>query len=45
MRQKYGQELQAFSHGEAYLHIINQRINKRGIYLLDEPEAALFKII
>ncbi len=41
MRQTYGQELQAFSHGEAYLHIMNQRINKRGIYLLDEPEAAL----
>jgi len=41
MREKYGQELQAFSHGEAYLHIMNQRINKRGIFLLDEPEAAL----
>ena len=41
MRQTYGQELQAFSHGEAYLHIMDQRINKRGIYLLDEPEAAL----
>jgi len=35
------QEFQAFSHGEAYLHIMNQRINKRGVYLLDEPEAAL----
>ncbi|TXD83767.1 AAA family ATPase [Subsaximicrobium wynnwilliamsii] len=41
MRFKYGQELNAFSHGEAYLHIMNQTITARGIYLLDEPEAAL----
>ena len=41
MRQNYGQELDAFSHGEAYLHIMNEMINTRGIYLLDEPEAAL----
>lgn len=41
MRQNYGQELGAFSHGEAYLHIMNEMINSRGIYLLDEPEAAL----
>tara|TARA_R110002096_G_scaffold56623_2_gene144422 strand:+ start:767 stop:1567 length:801 start_codon:yes stop_codon:yes gene_type:complete len=41
MRQNYGQELNAFSHGEAYLHIMNEMISTRGIYLLDEPEAAL----
>lgn len=41
MRQNYGQELDTFSHGEAYLHIMNEMINTRGIYLLDEPEAAL----
>ncbi|QTE21546.1 AAA family ATPase [Polaribacter cellanae] len=41
MRTNYGQELNAFSHGEAYLHIMNEMINTRGIYLLDEPEAAL----
>jgi len=41
MRKNFGQELNAFSHGEAYLHIMNQKINSRGIYLLDEPEAAL----
>nr|WP_299015549.1 AAA family ATPase [uncultured Polaribacter sp.] len=41
MRSNYGQELNAFSHGEAYLHIMNEMINTRGIYLLDEPEAAL----
>ncbi len=41
MRLKFGQDLQSFSHGEAYLHIMQQQIVGRGIYLLDEPEAAL----
>lgn len=41
VRKNYGQELNTFSHGEAYLQIMNQKINQRGIYLLDEPEAAL----
>jgi len=41
VRQNYGQELQSFSHGEAYLHIMQEKIQKRGIFLLDEPEAAL----
>ena len=41
VRKNYGQSLDAFSHGEAYLHIMNEMINQRGIYLLDEPEAAL----
>ena len=41
MRRDYGQELQAFSHGEAFLHILQQKISRRGIFLLDEPEAAL----
>ena len=41
MRRDYGQELEGFSHGEAYLHIMQQKINQRGIYILDEPEAAL----
>lgn len=41
MRKNFGQELNTFSHGEAYLHIMNEMINTRGIYLLDEPEAAL----
>ena len=41
MRTNFGQELNAFSHGEAYLHIMKEMINSRGIYLLDEPEAAL----
>lgn len=41
MNKAYGQDLQGFSHGEAYFKIMNDRIHQRGIYLLDEPEAAL----
>ncbi|HEY8957749.1 AAA family ATPase [Chitinophaga sp.] len=41
MRRDYGENLLALSHGEAYLKIIQTKINDNGIYLLDEPEAAL----
>jgi predicted ATPase len=41
VRKDYGQELDLFSHGEAYMHIMHQMVNQRGIYLLDEPEASL----
>lgn len=41
MRRKYGDNMQAFSHGEAYLTILQTRIGEKGVYLLDEPEAAL----
>ena len=41
MRKDYGENMQAFSHGEAYLKILQTRIADKGIYLLDEPEAAL----
>lgn len=41
VRKEYGHELQGFSHGEAYLHILQQQVRGPGIYLLDEPEAAL----
>lgn len=44
MRQKYGKDMLGFSHGEAYLEILQTRIGKKGIYLLDEPEAALSPI-
>jgi predicted ATPase len=40
-RKQYGSDLQAFSHGEAYLTILHSRIGDKGIFLLDEPEAAL----
>ena len=41
MRKDYGENMQAFSHGEAYLKILQTRIGNKGIFLLDEPEAAL----
>lgn len=41
MRRDYGENMQAFSHGEAYLKILQTRIAGKGIYILDEPEAAL----
>ncbi|MGB7395479.1 MAG: AAA family ATPase [Pricia sp.] len=41
VRKNYGQDLQGFSHGEAYLKIMQEKIDRRGIFLLDEPEAAL----
>lgn len=41
MRKDYGDNMQAFSHGEAYLKILETRIGDNGVYLLDEPEAAL----
>jgi predicted ATPase len=41
MRKTYGENMQAFSHGEAYLKIIQTRVGDKGIFILDEPEAAL----
>jgi predicted ATPase len=41
MRKNYGDNMQAYSHGEAYLKIIQTRVKDKGVYLLDEPEAAL----
>lgn len=41
MRKKYGKDMLGFSHGEAYLEILQTRIKSKGIYILDEPEAAL----
>ncbi len=41
VRLNYGQDLQSYSHGEAYLKIMSEKITERGIYILDEPEAAL----
>jgi predicted ATPase len=41
MIQRYGADMQAYSHGEAYLKIIQTKVADKGIYLLDEPETAL----
>ena len=38
----YGRKsLHEQSHGESFLSLINQRFSKKGLYILDEPEAAL----
>src|SRR5882757_3385332 len=44
MIRNYGSDMQAYSHGEAYLTILQKRIGDKGVYLLDEPEAALSPI-
>lgn len=36
-----GESLHTRSHGEGYLTLMNERMGDEGIYLLDEPEAAL----
>jgi predicted ATPase len=44
MRKDYGDNMQAYSHGEAFLKILDTRMKGKGIFLLDEPEAALSPI-
>jgi predicted ATPase len=41
MEQRYGQDLDANSHGESFLTLFQSRFVPGGLYLLDEPEAAL----
>jgi predicted ATPase len=41
LRDKYGENADARSHGEALLHFFEQRLVPGGLYLLDEPEAPL----
>jgi predicted ATPase len=38
---KYGQDLNAYSHGEGFMKIFESRFTQRGVYILDEPEASL----
>lgn len=38
---RYGDNLDANSHGETFLHVFRERIVPGGLYLIDEPEAAL----
>jgi len=37
----YGGNLHECSHGEAFIKLIQNRFSDRGLYILDEPEAAL----
>jgi predicted ATPase len=41
MEQRYGADPDARSHGEAFLNFFQDRLVPQGLYLLDEPEAAL----
>ncbi|HRJ56050.1 MAG TPA: AAA family ATPase [Anaerolineales bacterium] len=41
MKHRYGKDLDNFSHGEAFLMLFQSRFVPGGLYLLDEPEAAL----
>ncbi len=41
MEQRYGADPDAKSHGEAFLNFFQQRLVPKGLYLMDEPEAAL----
>jgi len=41
MEQRYGEDPDARSHGEAFLSLFAQRLVPAGLFLLDEPEAAL----
>ncbi len=41
MQQKYGEGVDARSHGESYIRLFQARFVPGGLYLLDEPEAPL----
>ncbi|MCQ3937790.1 MAG: ATPase [Chloroflexi bacterium] len=41
MKNRYGKDLDNFSHGEAFLTLFQARFVPGGLYLMDEPEAAL----
>lgn len=41
MEHSYGKDLDANSHGESFLRLFRARFVPAGLYLLDEPEAAL----
>ena len=41
MQRRYGDGLDARSHGESFLTLFQSRFVADGLYLLDEPEAAL----
>ncbi len=41
MIERYGEDLDANSHGESFLKLFRSRFVPAGLYLLDEPEAPL----
>ncbi len=44
LKEQYGESLDAQSHGESFLELFRSRLVPDGLYLLDEPEAALSPI-
>lgn len=41
LTRRYGPDPDARSHGETFLHLLQQRLQPRGLYFLDEPETPL----
>lgn len=41
IQNRYGKDLEEYSHGESFLTLFQSRFVPDGLYLLDEPEAAL----
>jgi predicted ATPase len=41
IKNRYGRDLDNYSHGESFLTLFQSRFVPDGLYLLDEPEAAL----
>jgi predicted ATPase len=41
IKNRYGKDLDQYSHGESFLTLFQARFVPDGLYLLDEPEAAL----
>lgn len=41
LTRRYGADPDARSHGETFLHLLQQRLVPRGLYFLDEPETPL----
>lgn len=41
LEERYGEDADAFSHGESFIEVLKARVTGEGLYLLDEPEAPL----
>lgn len=41
LRSRYGEDPDAFSHGESFLNLFESRLVPEGLYILDEPETPL----
>lgn len=41
LEKKYGENPNAYSHGEGFLHVLQERLRPKGLYVMDEPETPL----